>query len=259
MSRTISIVLILILSASALLTIQPAPATSAASVLEPLVPQFTVAYVDHSYNTPVESYTSTDAFTGRETTKYTGGDYVYNKTIDISIQNQHYIPINFGNGTVVNLYYYIEMKGHYASGTSRTTADGAYTQRVLASTSEDTVVSLVVGSQNDILMGEADVYVPEGGVEDVRIQAEVGYLVPDYGGHIIPVPLSYDFISFGGSDYSETKTVTVQNGFLLPPVLGLSSQVVTIIFVAAAATVAVVLGVVLAVVFLLTPKRRQKP
>ena len=87
-------------------------------------------------------------------------------------------------------------------------------QRVLASTSEYTIVSFIIGSQNDILMGRANLYVPNGGQEDFQVIAQTGYLVPDYGGHIIPTPLGYNLVSFGDSGWSDVHSITYKFGLL---------------------------------------------
>ncbi len=169
---------------------------SQAQTAEPFVPEFTVKYVDRSYTTPVVTTQSTDPFTGQQVTHTSGGQYVVNKTIDTTIQNQPYTPTTYPNGTVIQLYYSIRMKGHFADWTP--VADGGYAfRRVLASTSDYTVATFTIGSSdNDILMGYANVIISEGGQEDFQVSAQVGYLVPDYGGHIIPQPLGYDFHLF---------------------------------------------------------------
>ncbi len=184
---------------------------SRAQTAQPSVPEFTVKYVDRSYTTPVVTTQSTDPFTGQQVTHTSGGQYVVNKTIDITIQNQLYTPTTLPNGTVIQLYYSIRMKGHFADWTP--VADGGYSfRRVLASTSDYTVATFTIGSSdNDILMGYANVIIPQGGQEDFQVSAQEGYLVPDYGGHIIPQPLGYDFISFGDSGWSSIQEYKIGN------------------------------------------------
>ncbi len=207
MSKTITITLTLILAAFPLLILQST--ALAVSVPQPSVPSFTVTYVDRSYDVPIQYHTSTDAFTGQPVTTSTGGNHVTNKTIDISIRNQPFTTVNSDDGKTINLYYTVCAKGHYASWDEPSADNGYYIKQVPASSSGNTVLTLVIGSTNDLLMGYANVYIPEGGTEDFRVKAQAGYLTPDYGGHILPMPLGYDFTSFGESAWSSTQTITL--------------------------------------------------
>jgi hypothetical protein len=207
MNRTITIALILILTTSSLIVVE-ATSAEVPTVPQPSLPEFTVTQVDRSYTVPIKYTTNTDPFTGKEVTTSTGGNHVRNMTIDVTIKKQSYSPVNFGNGTIVELYYTVHTKGHFGSW-GNPSADNGYTlKQVLASTSSDTVVTFIVGSENDILMGYATVDIPENGQEDFQVSAQVGYLVPDYGGHIMAQPFGYDFISFGDSGWSNTQTIT---------------------------------------------------
>jgi hypothetical protein len=174
----------------------------------PSVPEFTVKFVDRSYDVPVTYTTKIDPFTGQNVTTSSGGYHVTKKTIDITIENQPFVPVKTESG-VIQLYFSIRTKGHFGDWSDASSDNGYIFKRVVASTSEYTLVTLVIGSTNSIIMGEADLDIPEGGQEDFQVKAEVGYLVPDYGGHILPQPLSWDFISFGESGWSNTQTYKV--------------------------------------------------
>jgi hypothetical protein len=182
----------------------------AQSIPKPSVPEFTVKFIDRSYDVPVTYRTTTDPFTGKQVTTSSGGYHVTNMTIDVIIKNQHFIPVDLHNGTIIQLYYNVRAKGHFADWTP--VSSGGYSfKRILASTSDYTVVTFIIGSENDMVMGRANVYIPPGGQEDFQVQAQVGYLVPgySYGGHVLPFPPSYDFISFGESSWSDVQTLTI--------------------------------------------------
>jgi hypothetical protein len=177
----------------------------------PSVPEFTVKFVDRSYDVPVTYKTTIDPFTGQNVTTSSGGYRVTNKTIDITITNQPFAPVETEGGNVIQLYFSVRTKGHFGDWSDASSDNGYIFRRVLASTSEYTVVTLVIGSMNSIIMGEADLYIPEDGQEDFQVKADVGYLVPNYGGHILLQPLSWDLISFGESGWSNTQTYKVGN------------------------------------------------
>jgi hypothetical protein len=200
-----------------------------------------VKFIDRSYDVPVTYRTTTDPFTGKQVTTSSGGYHVTNMTIDVIIKNQHFVPVDLHNGIVIQLYYNVRAKGHFADWIP--VASGGYSfKRILESTSDYTVVTFIIGSENDMVMGRANVYIPSGAQEDFQVQAQVGYLVPDYGGHILPVPISYDFISFGESGWSDIQTLTISYGL---------KQVILI----GAAIATVVIGACLVLVYFI--KRKQ--
>lgn len=237
MSKRASLLLITVLAVSSLIVVSSA---FAQSITKPSIPEFTVKFIDRSYDVPVTYRTTTDPFTGKQVTTSSGGYHVTNMTVDVIIKNQHFIPVDLHNGTVIQLYYNVRAKGHFADWIP--VASGGYSfKRILESTSDYTVVTFVIGSENDMVMGRANVYIPPGGQEDFQVQAQVGYLVPDYGGHILPVPISYDFISFGESSWSDIQTLTIGYGL---------EQVILI----GAASAAIVIGACLVLVYFIKRK-----
>ena len=103
----LALVLVMAISSLSLMIIKPA---FAQSVPTPSVPEFTVRFVDRSYDVPVTTTTTTDPFTGKQVTTSSGGYHVTNKTIDITINNQAYSSIDLGNGTIIQLYYLLRRK-----------------------------------------------------------------------------------------------------------------------------------------------------
>ena len=76
----------------------------------PSVPQFTVKYVDLSYN--VAPTTTTNPFTGQQTTN-DNGYYVDNRTLIFTINNQPFTPYQNSSGNEISMYYNFRAKGHY--------------------------------------------------------------------------------------------------------------------------------------------------
>ena len=77
--------IIIILAASATLMAKPTYADT-----NPSAPDFTVQYVDHSYDIP-PTY-GIDPYTGQTVMTFPGS-HVDNRTIDVTIKNQPFTPI----------------------------------------------------------------------------------------------------------------------------------------------------------------------
>ena len=245
--KVLSLLLVAILAVSSLILVESA---FAQSIPKPSVPEFTVKQVDRSHFVPIKSITTTDPFTGKQVTTISGGNYVSNITIDVIIKNQQFSPVTLESGKIVQLYYSVRSKGHFADWTP-VASTGYYFKQVLTSTSDYTVVTLIRGSENDILMGRANAYIPNGAQEDFQVSAQVGYLVPDYGGHILPQPLGYDFVSFGDSDWSKIQTMTIGSGIFLG-FSYLQFAIVVLAFVVGICLAAVIIALILI-------NRKKKP
>ena len=115
-NNTFALLSIFILSASAMLMAFPSGVLAA----NPSVPEFSVAYVDHSYNVPVTHWTTTDPYTGEQITHSSGGEHVDNRTIDVTIRNQPFTPYIDSSNSTVYLYYNIRSKGHFENWNGNT-------------------------------------------------------------------------------------------------------------------------------------------
>jgi hypothetical protein len=210
-SYAVFVILIMTISSLSLLMVKPA---SAQSIPTPSAPEFTVSFVDRSYTVPITTTQTTDPFTGQQVTHTSGGQYVKNETVDIKIKNPQLTSITLSNGSVAQLYYSVRTKGHFSDrwGESyddrwtTTWANGDSFAQVFASTSDYTVVTLVIGSPNSILTGHADVYIPAGGKEDFQAEASFGYQYTTYTGLY---PSGTAFFSYASSGWSPTRTITL--------------------------------------------------
>lgn len=71
------------------LTPTPSPSekpTEPASIPTPSVPEFTLKYVDNSYDVPSSTTTTTDPYTGEQTITTEPGYHVANETIEVTIK-----------------------------------------------------------------------------------------------------------------------------------------------------------------------------
>ena len=185
-------------SCLSLLMVKPANAQSGGQIPNysdyiptPVVPQFTLRFVQSSYNEIV-----TDPYTGAITTQQ-----VNNSTIDIIIRNQPFTPYNYGweyKGEVVNrttsLWYGVQAKGHYSQYWSDVNLD--YPTYYQSNSSYNTVLSI----PNDY---------PANGTVDFRVRAITGGYFPPVLYSDINLPLN--FIS-KNSTWSPTQTITIADG-----------------------------------------------
>ena len=76
-------------------------------------PEFTVRLVAHPYDVPPTTTTTIDQYTGKEIVTTTPGYHVENKSIEITVTNQPFIPYTDAEGHLINLYYNVRFKGHF--------------------------------------------------------------------------------------------------------------------------------------------------
>ena len=227
-SAPLLLITVLVLSSSVMVGSAFAQSTPKSSV-----PEFTLEYVDNSYDVSPTATATTDPYTNKTTTTTIPGRHVENKTIEATIKN------NLGAS-----YYNFRYKGHYENEWNYYPFDpnaslpyylaDAYGVPYEASTTEYTVVTL----PPYFLEG-----VTEGGEVDVQVQALFGAFRAEPYGHFVPLPApTYDFYFEGTtSDWSNTQTVQfgeIQTPSPSPPPLAheLGNTIVDI------AIVAVVLG-----------------
>jgi hypothetical protein len=205
--RTISglvLLFILFLPVSILVMVRPA----SSEVTNPSIPEFTLNYIDHSYN--VTPTYGTDPYTGK-TVMTADGYHVDNRTIEVTIKNQLFTLYKDASGNYTSLYYVFRFKGHYEnewqyyptyhieSGnsnypTSPFQSDARGDSYINASSSDYTVVALPLLEN-----------VPVGGQMDVQVIALIGH------DNRIDWGYGYTTYTFRGesSDWSSTQTVTV--------------------------------------------------
>jgi hypothetical protein len=161
---------------------------------KPSVPEFTVKLVAHPYDVPT-TY-STDPYT--EETITHEGYHVENKSIEVWIKNQPFVPYDDAEGHEVNLYYNVRVKGHFEEdwSTPKTYSESDSAERIPQSNSEYTVLSLV------------NYYNPKAQV-DYQVEAIVGHFYTDYypPGHAIAFPYTA-FQVDETSGWSSTQTLT---------------------------------------------------
>lgn len=204
-AKVILSILFVILSASGFFFLALA---NAQFISKPSIPDFTVKYVDRSYNTPT-TY-KTDPYNGQQIIDQYS-QHVENRTIEITIRNQPFTPYNDSNGHEVNLFFDVRHKGSFTEDWVK--MFGGQTQSIWYdiqslyakygyavedySSQTTTVVYQLIGA-------------PQDGQVDIQVQALIGYTTASYDGHIMFSIVSYSF-SGQESGWSNTQTVTFGN------------------------------------------------
>jgi uncharacterized membrane protein YkgB len=194
------LILIMVISSLSLIIIKPAYAqTATPNALDngtpipipvPSVPEFTVKFVNSSYEVPASS--SINPYTGRKVP--TPSYYVENDSIELTIKNQPFVSFIDDYGANISLFYNVREKGHYAENwTDLYNPEGGF---VPQSNSGYTVISCSLG----LFIG-----LSSGGQVDFQAQAMIGFTtssLPPYS------PFTYQFVG-KTSDWSNTQTVTI--------------------------------------------------
>jgi hypothetical protein len=196
MGKSTALLLIPILALASLIMVE---SVFAQSIAKPSVPEFTLQYVDYSYDVLPKTTTTTNPYTNETTTTTIPGYHVENKTIQATISN------NIGAS-----YYNFRYKGTYAdkwnyyqfdpdSRRGYNLYDSFYVPYE-ASNSSYTAATLPSYFFKDV---------PEGGEVDFQVQALFGDFDAEPWGHLWPLEPTYDFRFTGTtSDWSETQTIT---------------------------------------------------
>lgn len=195
-NKSLTLLLIAAIVASSLLFIQLASAQST-----PTVTDFTLQYVDNSYDTPPTTTSTKDPYTGEVTTQTHPGSHIENKTVIATIRNP--------SGAT---YYNFRWKGYYddvwhyypfspPSGNNTYGLWDTFSVPFPASTSTYTVLSLYFLQQASITTG---------GKIDIQVQVLYGDFRAEPYVHAgwVGGP-TYDFYFEGqAGDWSSTQTVT---------------------------------------------------
>jgi hypothetical protein len=182
----------------------------AQTIFTPFAPDFTLRFVDNSYDNYVFPVSSTNPYTGTVTTVPGFYQHFENKSIELIIRNQ---PSGYTE------YYNISVKGHYASDWVyyyyiHSYADDS-TEYLEASNTARTVIVFGLDQNNgpdkyDLRIGD----IPPGGELDFRVQAYYGYLstVKNPSANV-PFSSHSEYIQVltvtQTSNWSNTQTITI--------------------------------------------------
>jgi hypothetical protein len=179
------------------------------------VPEFTVKYIDYSYDVP-PTY-GIDQYTG-ETVITKEGYHIADRTVEFTIKNQPFTSYEDANGSEIELYYNFRFKGYYGSewsyypfkpnGYSTITygmLTGDLSPKLSQSNTDYTNISIDLGILLSISSGYTGSYnFTSGGQMEFQAQAVVGHIDYEASGLIAG---SYYIFTGETSDWSETQTI----------------------------------------------------
>jgi len=198
--KSLCLLLVAMLGAVSLLAVQP---SAAQSIPKPSVPEFTMRYVDRSYDAPPTTITTTDPYTGKTTTETIyQGYHVENETIEFILKNQVYIKNENTTGYWASgLFYQFRFKGHYEDESHWKTEpppSGHFYGYFQASNGAETVISLSLQKM------ASDHYLQSL----PKIGAQIDFQVQAHVGHEEERAVTIVFVG-ESSGWSPTQTITI--------------------------------------------------
>jgi hypothetical protein len=164
----------------------------------PSVPEFTLKYIDNSYDVPTTTttFSTIDPYTNRTITRNATqqGYHVTKLDVEVTIKNQPFPSTINGNNS--NLYYDIAAAPHFGNYTFSYPNVQSPDSLTLQSSTEYTVVNVSANS------------FPPSGEVDFRVSAILGYTyrhsIPD---HILPI--YSDVFVYAASNWTDAQTITI--------------------------------------------------
>jgi hypothetical protein len=206
-SKSLALIFILVIAISCLMMFTVLNAQTP----KPSAPEFTIKYVDNSYNIP-PTY-GIDQYTGQNVT-IKAGQHVDSRNIEFTIKNQPFKPYTDTNGNHITLYYSFRFKGAYGNDWSNypdtSHTYGVYTglfPDTSASNSEYTVIMISLPALTNYPKGTPEI--PTGAKLDFQVRAIMGNISIESIGWLAGGSYGYNG-QF--SDWSNTQTVTITNG-----------------------------------------------
>lgn len=160
------------------------PPQTPSNMPRPSVPEFSLRYVDHSYDVPETTISHTDPYTGNVTSQIRPAYHVKNFTIDVIIKNQNF-PETF-NGNRLLMKYYVQWKGNFEQEWK---------------TLDDTYELDVDSKSGDTTFSKETQSITSGGIVDFQVKADLGYHT--IAGSIMPMP----YFMSTSSAWSNTQSI----------------------------------------------------
>jgi hypothetical protein len=206
--KSLTLALIAMLVVLSLIIVKP----SFASITKPTVPEFTVKFVDRSYDVPAAS--SVDHYTGQTIT--TPAHHVQNYTIDLIIKNQPFTSMNI-DGENASFYYNVRMKGHFSENWI-TLYNPVVNPYLAQENSDKTVITFQLvyrGSESGYSIGpDAQSTILSGLHSDAQIdfqvQALIGFVHRGYNASATNQLEMFPWVFDGEtSNWTNTQTLTI--------------------------------------------------
>jgi hypothetical protein len=197
-SKGFSLLLVVILVASSLLMVESA---TAQSIPKPIIPEFSVQFVDNSYDVPTTH--TIDPYTGQEITNQ--GYHVENKSIEVKIKNQPFETFKNEYDQTINLYYNIRIKGYFEENWTELYRP-VYGFPQQSKDSDYTVFSYTWEENGESSIGTWEITLRAGAKANFQVEAMIGY-VADAGP--FSDRSSREYFKGETSGWSNTQTITI--------------------------------------------------
>ena len=172
-------------------------AETLASTQKPSTPEFTVKFIDSSYDVPDSS--SIDPYTGQ--TIITPAEHVDNRTIEVKVKNQPFTPyVDDESSFAIKLYYNIRVRGYF--GGNWTEVFSVDNPHPVQSNSDYTIISLPLGGNVGPF---ASLPTNSSSQIDFQVEAMIGYFSRTVG-------FASWYFAGEESDWSNTQTISIGAG-----------------------------------------------
>ena len=224
MSKLVTVALIVALVASSVIAIAPVQA----KLPKPIVPEFSVNYIDNSHD--VEANTTIDPQTGKPCL-LEAGYHIENNSVGLVIKNQQFTPYYAENGNLVELYYNIQFKGHLESDWHQVREDAVSGNNYilclplyLPSTDSEYTCDYFIVRTHYLDFAEESRYIftvgndpilnfTSGDQVDFQVMALIGYYT-QFSDGMTPFGEAHHYIFSGeNSEWSNTQTVTIGESY----------------------------------------------
>ncbi len=191
--KRFAIILILIMAISSLSLMMMVEPTWAQTIPKPAVPQFSIQYVDYSYDIP--AYNSTDPFTGQQIQH--PSQHIEDIRVNARIKNQPFTPYNLpnppngANSGQVGFFYNVRYKGHFGNDWSE--IYGYHNAYFINQNYSSQFTSFTIQHWQEF---------PEGDQIDYQVKAMIGFEGTTFVG-----PYPQPFIIGEESEWSSTLTL----------------------------------------------------
>jgi hypothetical protein len=178
------------------------------SIPKPSMPEFTLSYAKHPYDTPAQ-YT-TDPYTGKSVMS-SGGYHYENESIEVIINNPPFTSHVDSSGNRTGMFYSFRFKGHYSPEWTEYKdwyydiySDHGFHHYGFFNSSDG---DYTVAALRKVVLGQ----LPADAEVDVQVKTLVGYI---YQKHYWTYMGDGDYPVFVGeeSDWSGTQTISLSDG-----------------------------------------------
>jgi hypothetical protein len=196
---------------------------NAQTVPKPSVPQLSVSFVNHSYDVPSTTTTTTNPYTGENVATIKEGYHVQNDSFVVSVRSQPLTIEGQVNGSSIRLFFRVQSKGHYSNNWEYLTYVGdslslmytnnGYAQKTMQLDGNNGTTYYDNGENNYGYDG--GVGGQYGGQVDFRAMAVIGYIVVVEDA-VNPFNFRHPYhdmlVTLQSSDWSDIQSISVPDG-----------------------------------------------